>query len=64
MIENFKPKCVFCSAEWSDDNVSLEDTYASAGCDTCGHGSSVSGTITISCHVCKKVMYQKDGNWD
>lgn len=60
MAQNeFKPLCIWCSAPWSDDNVKLEDIYASNGCDTCGYGQTVSASLVVTCHSCKKVMYQK-----
>jgi len=60
MVKEFKPTCPFCHAEWSDENIKIEDVYASSGCDTCGYGSEVTGTVKIHCHECKKLMYQKD----
>ena len=60
MTDTFKPKCIWCSAPWSDENVRIEDVWASQGCDTCGYGLKVSGTVTIECHACTKVMYQKE----
>jgi len=61
-----KPLCPYCREPWSEENIKVEDTYASEGCDTCGYGSKVSGTVIIKCHKCKKVMYKKEfsGNSD
>lgn len=56
-----KPLCPFCSTEWSDDMVQVMDVYASSGCETCGHGSSVEGTVDITCHACKRLIYRKEG---
>lgn len=62
-MPEFKPQCIWCGAAWSDANIELEDVYSSSGCETCGYGSDTSATITIRCHECKKVMYQKEGRW-
>jgi hypothetical protein len=55
----FAPKCIWCSAPWSDDNVKLEmegsycyDSDSSAGYPV----------VSISCHECGKLMYQKEGS--
>lgn len=58
--EEPKMKCPFCSAEWSDANVQVYDIETSEGCDTCGYGSSVSGTIKITCDSCGRTMYEKE----
>lgn len=57
----FKPTCIWCNAEWSDENVNFENAYMSAGCETCGHGSEGSAQLVIKCHECKKVIYTKEG---
>lgn len=62
---NFKPLCPFCREPWSNENVQIEDLYASSGgCDTCDYGSSASGTVVIKCHKCGKIMYKKDFSTD
>lgn len=60
MTPEFRPKCIWCNAPWTDDNIRVEEVYAGGGCDTCGYGTIVSGTINIVCHVCNKLMYQKE----
>ncbi|MBU0581471.1 MAG: hypothetical protein KKA19_09880 [Candidatus Margulisbacteria bacterium] len=57
---NFKPICPFCRAKWSDENMRIEELYASGGCESCGSGADISGSIVIACHKCGKVMYKKD----
>jgi hypothetical protein len=54
-----RPLCVFCSAPWTDDMIEVEAS-SSGGCDSCGYGATTSGTITINCHSCGKLIYQKD----
>ena len=52
----FAPLCIWCGAEWSDENVSI---YAyGGGCDTCGYGAGAE--VKISCHACGKLMYVKE----
>ena len=58
--KEFRPLCPFCSAPWTDDMVKVEDTYASRGCDTCGYGAEITGTVTIKCSSCNRVIYQKE----
>lgn len=60
MTIKFKPKCIWCSADWSDDNVYA---YAdvSSGCPTCGPEVD-SIMIKIICHDCGKSMYEKEQN--
>lgn len=53
------PLCVFCNAPWTDDMVQIE-AYASAGCDTCGYGSTTSGTVSVVCSSCHKTVYIKE----
>jgi hypothetical protein len=53
----FAPKCIFCSAPWSDDNVELE-IEISQGCPTCG--AAAEGYVSITYHVCKREMYRKE----
>jgi hypothetical protein len=52
------PLCVFCGAEW--DEPMIKDFGYSAGCDTCGHGASVSCTIEVTCSSCGRVVYSKE----
>ena len=58
----FKPKCIWCSAEWSDDNVEIEAYGGGMGCETCGYGSEIEVTVSITSHVCDKEMYRKEGH--
>jgi phage FluMu protein Com len=51
-------KCVFCNSVLSD--VTIEDIFASEGCDTCGYGAEVGGTVIIRCDKCDKVIYKKE----
>lgn len=55
--QKFAPKCIWCNAEWSEENVRLE-TYISGGCPTCGQDAEAK--VTITCHECKRVMYEKE----
>lgn len=50
------PLCIWCGAEWDDANISLY-SYG-GGCDTCGYGSGAS--VSITCHACGKLMYEKE----
>lgn len=51
--------CVFCNEPWDQDmKVALD--WISAGCDTCGYGSTANITLTITCTGCKRVIYKKD----
>lgn len=56
----FAPKCIWCNAPWSDENVNLEIEGASY-CETCG--DSGYPALTITCHACKRLMYEKSGYW-
>ena len=52
----FAPKCIWCNAEWSDENVNI---YSWSGsCDTCDYGSGAE--LTITCHSCQREMYRKE----
>lgn len=55
-----KPLCPYCSAPWTDDMVRVEASIASHGCDTCGHGARVEGSVDIECSTCKKLIYRKE----
>lgn len=54
-------KCGWCSAPWSGENLRVYDGHTSRGCDTCDYGSETTVSIKITCHVCKKLMYEKQG---
>jgi len=56
----FAPKCIWCSAEWSDENVKLETVGA-----YCYESDSSPGnpSVQIVCHVCKRLMYEKTGSY-
>lgn len=54
----FAPKCIWCSAPWSEENVALE--VESSGCES--GGWDYWATIKITCHVCNKLMYEKSGS--
>lgn len=56
----FAPLCVWCSAEWSPENVQVYAYSGGAGCDTCGYGSEPYGSVKIVCHECGKLMYEKE----
>lgn len=56
MSSEFKPKCIWCKASWSDENVRLE--YSAGHCDTCSIGEG--SRVQIICHKCKKLMYEKE----
>lgn len=58
--QKFAPICIWCNEPWSDANIRVEEVYASDGCDTCGFGTVVSGTVSISYHSCGKEMYRKE----
>jgi len=55
-----KPICPYCRVEWNNKNVKIEDWDASEGCESCGYGRELKGTIIIKCHNCKKIIYRKD----
>lgn len=54
-----RPLCPFCNAPWTDDMIAVE-ARSSGGCETCGYGATTSGTITINCDSCGRLIYQKD----
>lgn len=56
-----RPLCPFCSKPWSDDMVRVYDVVTSAGCETCGYGSTVEATIDITCNSCNRLIYRKQG---
>lgn len=51
--------CVYCNAEWTAE-MNLGYASASDGCDTCGHGASVSVEVIITCANCGRVVYKKE----
>lgn len=54
----FAPKCVWCSAPWSDENVKLEirGAYSYESDSDPGYPA-----VKITCHSCGKLMYEKGG---
>lgn len=58
--QKFAPKCIWCSAEWSDDNIKVYDFDASDHCDS-GRFSPETVSVSIVCHSCKREMYRKEG---
>lgn len=50
--------CVFCNAPWTAKMV--EDLYVTQGCDTCGYGAGVYGSIEVICTNCSRVVYRKE----
>ena len=59
MSGDVKVICVFCNAEQSLD-VEASVFGISAGCDTCGHGTSADVAIVVKCESCGKVIYKKE----
>lgn len=59
-----RPICVFCSSPWTDDMIEVLDVSASGGCETCGYGASVYGSVQIVCRSCDRLIYRKDGHLD
>lgn len=57
---SFAPKCIWCSAEWSDDNIRVYDFDAADQCES-GRLDPESVTVSIVCHVCNREMYRKEG---
>lgn len=53
----FKIICPFCNKPYTAKMK--QDLISSQGCDSCGYGS-LTGTITITCDHCKKVVYKKE----
>ena len=58
--KELKPTCPYCHAEWTDDMIKVEDISSSEGCDSCGWGAEVTGSVNIHCSSCKRLIYQKD----
>jgi len=52
--------CPFCEAPYTAKMK--EDLHETEGCDTCGYGEEIRGTITITCSNCGKVVYKKEYN--
>jgi len=53
------PLCVFCSKPWSSSMMNVE-AYASYGCETCGYGREITGTVEIHCDHCARLVYKKE----
>jgi hypothetical protein len=53
------PKCIWCSAPWSEENVKLETEGAYYYDSDSSPGYPV---VTISCHACGRLMYEKSGS--
>lgn len=60
----FEINCIWCSAPWSDDNLTAHAEISNGYDDHTGPEVD-SITIKIKCHACGKVMYEKeqDGNY-
>lgn len=59
MSELFKPKCIWCSAPWSDENISMEVEAGIDGWESSGYYAEVEGVkLKIKCHECGKLMYE------
>lgn len=56
----FAPKCIWCSADWSADNIRLHDLDASDQCQS-GRLDPEECTVSIVCHACNREMYRKEG---
>lgn len=56
----FAPKCIWCSAPWSDENIKMEimGAYSYESCSDPGHPR-----LQIICHECGKLMYEKSGEY-
>ena len=56
----FKPKCIWCSADWSDANVMAYNLDAG---DHCSSGRFYPETVTVAivCHACGRKIYEKEG---
>ena len=52
--------CVWCGAEWSDENLKLYNLDAGDHCAS-GRFYPECCSVEIVCHKCNKLMYQKDG---
>lgn len=58
----FAPKCIWCSAPWSDDNVRIYDSErGSWGSDSMGSFTDVTLEVAIVCHECGKEVYRRGG---
>jgi hypothetical protein len=53
------PICVWCSHPWDNEMVKVHAS-TTGGCPTCGYGAQTSGSITITCSNCKRVVYIKE----
>ena len=52
----FAPKCIWCSAPWSDENVKVYDFDAADQCES-GRFGPEEVTVSIVCHACNRLMY-------
>lgn len=59
-VKGSRPLCPFCSKPWSKEMVQVLDLYASEGCDTCGYGGGIDGTVDITCDGCGRLIYRKE----
>ena len=58
-MEEFKPKCIWCSAPWSDENVRIYDIDAADHCES-GRFGPETACVSIGCHACGREMYRKN----
>lgn len=56
--QKFAPKCVWCNAEWSDENVKVYDFDAADECES-GRFGPEEVSVAIVCHACNRLMYSK-----
>jgi len=56
MEKELKIVCPFCNAPYTAEME--DDLYIAGNCETCCTG--VTGSITINCSNCKKVVYKKE----
>lgn len=54
------PLCIWCGAEWSDENIRAYDLDAGDHCAS-GRFYPESVTVAIICHSCGRKMYEKTG---
>jgi hypothetical protein len=51
--------CPFCSAPWSEENITLVDADISDECED-GRFGPPTCTIIITCHSCKRNLFRKE----
>ena len=52
-----KVLCPYCGDAFS---AKMQESLSySQGCETCDHGSGLSGTIDVTCDNCGKLIYRK-----